>query len=72
MRVIPELGQFLSFYDFNLIQTRPRDFAVAMLNTVDIDKRAKMVVRLSQTKEKGDFRYEALEESLVFTLSREI
>lgn len=72
MRVIPELGNYLSFYDFNEILTRPRYFAVALLNTIAIDNRAKLVVALSQTKEKGDFIYEALEESIVFTLSREI
>ena len=72
MRVIPEIGQYLTFMDFNGVRTRPRDFAVALLNTVDTHRRTKVLLKLAQNKTKGDVYYEALEESLMMTLSLEI
>lgn len=72
MRVIPEMGQYLTFMDFNDVRKRARDFAVALLNTVDTHRRTKLLLRLCQNKTKGDIYYEALEESLMMTLSLEI
>ena len=58
--------------DFNNVKLRPRDFALTLLNTVDTHRRTKLIMRLSQNKTKGDIYYEALEESLMMTLSFEI
>lgn len=72
MRTPPKLGSYLTFMDFNNIQQKPLEFAVAILNTIDIDKRTKMIINLSQDKPKDYPFYMALEESLIYTLCREI
>lgn len=72
MRTPPKLGSYLAFMDFNQIMSRPLDFAFSLLNTIDIDRRSKMIVRLCQTRNPEDPFYTALEESLLFTLAREI
>lgn len=48
------------------------DFAVPILNTVDIDRRTNMIIRLSQERDIKNHFYLALEESLMYTLGREI
>ncbi|CDW71365.1 UNKNOWN [Stylonychia lemnae] len=72
MRTPPMLGQYVTFMDFNDIRSKPMDFAFALLNTVDIDKKAKIAVRVLQNIEKKNPFELAMQESLAFTLSREI
>eukprot|EP00347_Sterkiella_histriomuscorum_P009341 403341583 len=72
MRTPPKLGSYLQFMDFNQIMARPTDFAVPILNTIDIDRKTKMLVKLSQNVEGLNPFYLALEESLIYTLGREI
>jgi len=58
--------------DFNNIRSRPLDFAFALINTIDIDKRTKIAVRVIQNVEKKNPFELAIQESLAYTLSREI
>jgi len=39
LRIPPILGQFLTFMDFTEIQFRSFDFAFALLNTIDAQRR---------------------------------
>ena len=72
-RTIPVLTQNLTFMDFNTIQARHVDFCVGFLISVDITKRAKALLKLSQDEisPKKDLIF-ALQESIMFTLCREI
>lgn len=72
-RTIPILSQNLTFMDFNTILTRHVDFCVGFLITIDIHKRAEALLRLSQSDStpKKDLLF-ALQESIMFTLCREI
>jgi hypothetical protein len=46
-RTIPVLSQNLTFLDFNTILTRHVDFCIGFLITIDIEKRAKAMLRLA-------------------------
>ena len=46
LRTPPILGSYLQFMNFNSIMQRPLDFALPILNTIDIDRRTKMIVRV--------------------------
>lgn len=59
------------FFDFNTLLIRSVDFAVGVLISVSIKKRALALLRLAQEEQpRGDLLF-ALQESLIFTLGRE-
>eukprot|EP00347_Sterkiella_histriomuscorum_P009216 403342079 len=76
MRTPAILSNFIQFRQFKDIMERPVQFAFPILNTIDITRRTKLFIQLSQENLKtGDTSanlFSALEESIVFTLCREI
>eukprot|EP00347_Sterkiella_histriomuscorum_P010157 403377385 len=76
MRTPALLGNFIQFRQFRDIMERPVEFAFSILNTIDIAKRTELFIQLSQEKNKtadiSTCLFSALEESIVFTLCREI
>ena len=71
MRGIPSQKDYFAIFDFEKIMERQREFTTAILLSVDIEKRTKELLRLTQDPSRSDHVYLGLIDSITYTLARE-